>query len=62
MTEKFFERAANFFREDLNEVVGAYFDGQKIFIVNDGSDIEHLVEKNSIACGRKVRNFDGEIF
>ena len=56
----------NFFREDLSEVVGAYFDGEKIFVVNlsensavvevdaDSSDVEHLAEKISIACSRKV--------
>ena len=44
----------DFFRENLNEVVGTYFDGEKIFVVNDGSDVEHLAEKISIACSRKV--------
>lgn len=54
----------DFFREDLSEVVGAYFDGSKIFVVNlsenlqsvevdaDGSDVEHLAEKISIACNQ----------
>ena len=58
----FFERAANFFREDLSEVVGAYFDGEKIFVAHlsekfeaieidsDGSDAEQLAEKISLIC------------
>ena len=62
--KNFFARATNFFREDLSEVVGAYFDGEKIFVVNmsensavvevdaNGSDVEHLAEKISIACSR----------
>ncbi len=52
----------NFFREDLSNVVGAYFDGDKIFIVHlsensetvtidaDGSDVEQLAEKISLVC------------
>ena len=63
--KKFFERFKNFFREDLGEVVGAYFDGEKIFIVRltekfetieidaDGAEPEQLAEKISLACAQK---------
>lgn len=59
---KFFSRVINFFREDLSEVIGAYFDGEKIFIVHmtdtleavtvdaDSSEIEHLAERISLVC------------
>lgn len=55
----------NFFREDLSEVIGAYFDGEKIFIVRltekfetlevdaDGSEVERLAEKISLVCRQK---------
>ena len=54
-----------FFRENLSEVVGAYFDGEKIFVVRltekfetteldaDASEIEHIVEKISLVCSQK---------
>ena len=49
----------NFFREDLSEVIGAYFDGEKVFIARltekfetiefeaYGLEIEQLAEKIS---------------
>lgn len=55
----------NFFREDMSEVISAYFDGEKIFIARltqkietleveaDGLEIEHLAEKISLACKQK---------
>ena len=58
----FLLQVKKFFREDVSEVVGAYFDGEKIFVVRltekfetieldaTGSDIEHLAEKISLAC------------
>ena len=63
--KKFFALFKNFFREDLGEVVGAYFDGEKIFIVRltekfetieidaDGAEPEQLAEKISLACTQK---------
>ena len=54
--------SADFFRADLSEVVGAYFDGEKIFVVHlsekfetvavdaDSSAAEHLAEKISRVC------------
>ena len=65
MMKKFFTRLKNFFREDLSEVIGAYFDGEKIFIARltekfeivevdaGGSEIERLAEKISIVCAQK---------
>lgn len=62
---KLFERAKNFFREDLSEVIGAYFDGDKIFVVRltdtletaeidaDSADIERLAEKISLTCRQR---------
>lgn len=55
----------NFFREDLGEIVAAYFDGEKIFIAHltekfettevdaDGSESERIAEKISIVCRQK---------
>lgn len=55
----------NFFREDLSEVVGAYFDGEKIFVTRqadkfetveieaDGFELEHIAEKISLVCRQK---------
>ncbi|MBR2519023.1 MAG: hypothetical protein IKE46_04460 [Selenomonadaceae bacterium] len=55
----------NFFREDTGEVVGAYFDGEKIFLARltetfetveisaDGDEFEHLAEKISEACRQR---------
>ena len=52
-------RLEKIFRENLSEVVGAYFDGEKIFVVRltekfetteldaDASEIEHIAEKIS---------------
>lgn len=57
--------AVNFFREDLSEVVGVYFDGEKIFIARltedfetaevdaYGLEIEQLAEKISFACRQR---------
>ena len=62
MSNEIFERVTNFFREDLREVVGAYFNGNKIFLLYlaetlettevdaDTSNIEHLAEKISLVC------------
>ncbi len=58
-------RLKKFFREDLEEVVGAYFDGEKIFLARltekletfevdaDGVEPAHLAEKISLACVQK---------
>lgn len=55
-----------FFREDTGEIIGAYFDGEKIFIARrtenfetveveaDGSEIEQLAEKISLACRQRA--------
>ena len=55
----------NFFRENLDEVVGAYFDGEKIFVVRlteifetaeidaAGDELDRLAEKISLVCARK---------
>ena len=63
--ENFFTRAINFFREDVGEVVGAYFDGVKIFVVRltesfetvevdaESSELEHLAEKISLVCRQR---------
>ena len=57
--------AVNFFREDLSEIIGAYFDGEKIFILHlteefdmlevdaDGLKTEQLAEKISLACRQR---------
>ena len=56
---------ANFFKENLSEVIGAYFDGEKIFIVRltgkfetievdaDAAEIEHLAKKIAEVCNQK---------
>jgi len=58
----FLTAAKKFFREDVSEVVGAYFDGEKIFVVRltekfetvevdaDASEVEHIAEKISLVC------------
>ena len=63
--KNFVAQLKNFFRENLSEIIGAYFDGQKIFIARltenfetvevdaGGSEIEHLAEKISIVCAQK---------
>ena len=63
--EKFFSAVKKFFREDVSEVVGAYFDGEKIFVVRltekfetveteaDVSEVEQLAEKISLVCKQK---------
>lgn len=60
-----FERIKNFFREDTSEVIGVYFDGEKIFIARltekfetleieaYGLEIEQLAEKISLVCREK---------
>ncbi len=60
--KNFLSQVANFFREDLPEVIGAYFDGYKLFLVHmsdrvnsaeidvDDADVEHLAEKISHVC------------
>lgn len=64
MIKKFFERLKNFFREDCGEVVSAYFNGEKIFIVRltnkfetteiefGESEPEQLAEKISFVCAQ----------
>ena len=59
------ERVKKFFREDMGEVIGAYFDGEKIFIARltkkietveveaYGLEIEQLAEKISVVCKEK---------
>lgn len=59
---KILARVINFFREDLSEVISAYFDGEKIFVVRltekfetveidaDNSEIEHIAQKISLVC------------
>ena len=54
-----FLRLEKFFWENLSEIIGAYFDGEKIFVVRltekfetleidaDASEIEHIAEKIS---------------
>ena len=55
----------NFFRGDISEIVGAYFDGAKIFVVRltekfetvavnaDALDIEHVAEKILLVCRQR---------
>ncbi len=62
---KILEPIKKFFREDAGEIIGAYFDGDKIFISHltekfetieveaDGSEIERLAEKISQICVQK---------
>lgn len=59
------ERLKKFFRQNLSEIIGAYFDGEKIFVVRltkkfetvevdaDGSEPERLAEKISLVCTQK---------
>ena len=54
-----------FFREDSDEIIGAYFDGEKIFVVRpaenfeaaeifaDGAEPEKFAEKISLVCAQK---------
>lgn len=68
MGNEIFSRAINFFREDLREVIGAYFDGEKIFITRfaekietveiyaDDSEPEQLAEKISLECRQRGWN------
>lgn len=63
--EKIFTAAKNFFVENLPEVIGAYFDGEKIFVVRltekfetaeiyaESFEIERLAEKISLVCQQK---------
>ncbi len=63
--KKFWELIKKIFRENAGEVLGVYFDGEKIFIARltqkfetveidfDGSEIEKLAEKISQVCGQK---------
>lgn len=63
--ENFLARVTKFFRADVGEVIGAYFDGEKIFVGRltenfetialdaDSSDIERLAEKISLACRQR---------
>lgn len=59
------DKLKNYFREDTSAIIGAYFDGEKIFITchtekletieveADGSEIERLAEKISLVCKQK---------
>ena len=63
--KNFFARAKNFFREDVSEVVGGYFDGEKIFVVRlaekietaavraEAADFERVAEKISLVCRQR---------
>ena len=63
--ENFLAAAKKFFREEAGETVGAYFDGEKIFIARltekfettevdaYGATVEQLAEKISIVCRQK---------
>ena len=63
--KNFLARLKNFFSEDLSEIIGAYFDGEKIFVVRltenfeavevdaDGAEPELLAEKISLVCAQK---------
>lgn len=65
MSREIFARAINFFREDVREAVGAYFDGNKIFVAHlaenvdtaevdaDSAELEHLAEKISLTCRQR---------
>ena len=65
MMNDYFARLKKFFREEPDEVVGAYFDGEKIFLARltekfetievdaDGTEPEYLAEKISLACAQK---------
>lgn len=58
----FFSATKNFFREDTGCVVGAYFDGETVFLVRltdtfntaeisaDDTDFAHIAEKISVVC------------
>ena len=58
-------RLKKFFREDSDEIIGAYFDGEKIFVVRpaenfeaaeifaDGAEPEKFAEKISLVCSQK---------
>ena len=62
---KILELIKKFFRENIGEVIGAYFDGEKIFIARltkkfetievdaDGSELEQVAEKISQICKQK---------
>ena len=66
--KKFLERIKNFFRENLNGVIGVYFDGEKIFIARltkkfetveieaDGSEPQQIAEQISQVCSQKGWN------
>lgn len=59
------DKLKKFFREDTSEVIGAYFDGKKIFLVHlaeqiettelevDDTGLEQLAEKISFMCRQK---------
>ena len=62
---RFFSSTTNFFREDTGEVVGAYFDGEKIFlsrsaetleIAAGGNGFERIAEKISSTCRQRDWN------
>ncbi len=63
--KKLFARLKKFFSAETGEIVGAYFDGGKIFLVRltenfeqaeveaDDAEPEHLAEKISLVCAKK---------
>lgn len=65
---RIFSSAKNFFSEDTNEFVGAYFDGEKIFLTRltetfetaeisaDGYEFARIAEKISEACRQRGWN------
>lgn len=64
-SEGFLSRTKKFFREDTGAVVGAYFDGERLFVAQltdkfetveaeaDGSEAEQLAEQIALICKRK---------
>lgn len=64
--KKFLAAAKKFFREEAGEVIGAYFDGEKLFVVRltekfetveldaYGAELEQLAEKISLTCKERA--------
>lgn len=65
IAENLLAAAKKFFREEAGEVVGAYFDGEKLFVARltekfetvevdaYGAEVEQLAEKISVVCRQK---------
>ena len=63
---KFLAAAKKFFREEAGEIIGAYFDGEKLFVVRltekfetveldaYGEELEQLAEKISLTCKERA--------